>query len=120
MNNMDKRNDLLNKLKDLIGKNVTVHIDRPIEFHHFGIIYECNYGYIKEYVALDNEYQDAYVLGIDKPINEFNGKVICIVNRTDDVEDKLIVCDIDKNYTNEEIEELIYFQEKYFKHILIR
>ena len=35
-------------------------------------IYEQNYGYIKEYVALDNEYQDAYVLGIDKPIDELD------------------------------------------------
>lgn len=47
-------------------------------------------------------------------------KVIAIINRKDDLEDKLVVCENGKNYTNNEIEKLIQFQEKYFKHKIIR
>lgn len=60
-----KRYTLLHKLEDLLGTNVKVYIDRPIGYNHNGILYTQNYGYIKEYKALDGEYQDAYVIGLD-------------------------------------------------------
>ena len=37
-----------------------------------------------------------YVLGIEKEINIFTGKVIAIINRLDDKEDKLVICKIMK------------------------
>ena len=104
----------------LINKEVTVHIDRPIGYNHNGIIYQLNYGYIFDKKALDSEPQDAYVLGIDEQLTTFTGKVIAVINRLDDNEDKLVVCGINKNYTNKEIENLVNFQEKYFKHKIIR
>lgn len=79
-----------------------------------------NYGYIKNIKALDNEYQDVYVVGINDPIKEFDGIVYAIINRTNDDEDKLIVVKDGNNYSNEEIENYISFQEKYFKHKIIR
>ena len=36
----------------------------------------------------DGEWQDAYILGVSKPVKEFTGKVIAIVKRNDDIEDK--------------------------------
>lgn len=115
-----KRMRIFDKNKALIGKKVTVYVDRPIGYNHEGISYEQNYGYIKEFKAMDGEYQDAYVLGINKPLNVFTGKVIAIIKRKDDEEDKLIVCDETKALTNKEIEEMINFQEKYFNHKIIR
>ncbi|MBE6141318.1 MAG: inorganic pyrophosphatase [Erysipelotrichaceae bacterium] len=103
-----------------MNKKATVHIDRPIGFNHDGIIYQLNYGYIKELKALDNEYQDAYILGEEKPVKTFEGKVIAVIHRLNDNEDKLVVCNNDKDYSNDEIEKNVSFQEKYFKHKIIR
>lgn len=113
---------LLNKLKELLGQKVHVYIDRPLGSTHpkeNSIIYKVNYGYIKEYKSLDNEYVDAYVLGINEPIKEFEGIVYAIVIREDDIEDKLIVTSKNAKYNKEEIEKQISFQEKYFKHKII-
>lgn len=118
----NQKNILLNKLKELLGQKVHVYIDRPLWSTHpkeNSIIYKVNYGYIKEYKSLDNEYVDAYVLGIDKPIKEFEGIVYAIVIREDDIEDKLIVTPKNAKYSNEEIEKQISFQEKYFKYKII-
>lgn len=103
------------KLKTLIGKTVKVSIDRPIGYNHDGIVYPLNYGYIKGVKALDGEHQDAYVLGINKPLKTFEGKVLAIINRKNDIEDKLVVCSQDENYSIEEIKKALNFQEKYFK-----
>ena len=115
-----KKYNLLHELIGMLNKEINVYIDRPIGYNHNGIIYNQNYGYIKEYKALDDEYQDAYVIGIDEPLKTFNGKIIAIINRKDDIEDKLVVCDKTKNYTNKEIEDFIIFQEKYHKYKIIR
>ena len=111
------------KLKTLLGQEVSGVIDRPIGSKHPGhnnIIYEVNYGYINELIAPDGEGQDAYFLGINKPMKEFKGVVIAIIERIDDIEDKLVVAPIGLEFTNEEIEEAIKFQEQYFKHKIIR
>ena len=108
-----------NKLKQMLGQTIKVYIDRPIGSkhpHHNDIIYKLNYGYIKEIIAEDNEFQDAYVLGIDKPIKSCIGKVDAIVEREDDNEDKVIVNATNKEYSIEEIKDMIDFQEQYFKY----
>ena len=49
-----------------------------------------NYGYIEGIIAPDGEEQDAYILGIDKPVKEFVGKIIAIIHREDDVEEPTV------------------------------
>lgn len=107
------------KLRKYLGKEIKVFVDRPIGYNHEGIVYSQNYGYIKEMKALDNEYQDAYVIGVYKPVDSFEGKVIAIINRTNDLEDKLVVCEKNRNFSQSEIKELVEFQEKYFKSKII-
>lgn len=68
----------------------------------------------------DGEELDAYLLGVFDQVEEFNGKCIAIINRTNDNDDKLIIVPTDKEYSDEAIEALVEFQEKYFEHILIR
>ena len=118
--NVMRRLMLIDKARALLGKEVVVYIDRPIGYNHNGDIYTQNYGHIKDFKAMDGKYQDAYVIGIHEPVDTFEGKVIAIINRKDDIEDKLIVCKNNENYTNEEINKFIDFQEKYFKHKIIR
>ena len=76
---------------NLLGKTVHIEVDRPIGHVHKGMVYPVNYGYIPGILAGDGEEQDAYVLGVDKPLSSFDGRVIGAVCRRDDVEDKLIV-----------------------------
>ena len=61
------------------------------------------------------EEQDAYILGVDQPVERFIGKIIAIIHRYDDVEEKWVVCPEDASYTKEEIMELIRFQEQYYQ-----
>ena len=118
-----KINNYREHLKSLLNTEVNVIIDRPINsVHpiHNDIIYEVNYGYITSLIALDNEYQDAYVLGINYPIKEFKGEVKAIIHRLNDNEDKLIVAPSNLNFEIEEIKRLINFQEKYFEIEIIK
>lgn len=111
------------KLETMIGQNINVFIDRPIgSVHpkHNDIIYPINYGYIKEILAVDGDYQDVYVLGEDNVIDYCSGKVYAVIERENDVEDKLIVTTDDKDYSNEEIKEKINFQEKFFKYKIVK
>ena len=108
--------------KEYLGKKVKVVMDRPLGCAHpkHGFIYPVNYGYIPNTVSGDGEELDAYVLGVHKPVEQFTGKVIAIIHRTNDNDDKLVVAPVDKNYTDEHIVALTEFQEKYFESIIIR
>ena len=102
----------------MIGKRVTVKIDRPMgSYHpkHKDIFYPINYGYIEGIIAPDGEEQDAYILGVDEPVEEFAGVIIAIVHRYDDVEEKWVVAPEDMSFSVEEIEKQVHFQEQFFK-----
>lgn len=102
----------------MIGKTVKVVVDRPLGTYHpeyKNIYYTLNYGYIPGLTAPDGEEQDAYILGIDIPVAEFTGKVVAIIHRLDDVEDKWVVAPENVSFTEDEIMNLVSFQEKYFK-----
>ena len=71
-------------------------------------------------MAEDGEEQDVYVLGTDTPLETFEGKVIAVYHRLNDLEDKWIVTLDGTDYSDEEILQAIHFQEQFFKGILIR
>ena len=102
----------------MIGNIVKVTVDRPLgSFHpkHKDIYYPINYGYIEGVIAPDGEEQDAYILGVNEPIKEFVGRIIAIIHRFDDVEEKWVVVPEDVSFTKDEIMQQVEFQEKYFK-----
>nr|WP_202898595.1 inorganic diphosphatase [[Eubacterium] cellulosolvens] len=110
-------------MQSIIGKTVRGKIDRPIGSFHPrfpDMIYPVNYGYIEGVIAGDGEEQDAYVLGTDKPLDEFQGKVIAVYHRFNDVEDKWIVSLDGSDYSDDEILQLIHFQEQYYEGELVR
>lgn len=110
------------KFEKFIGKNIKVKIDRQLGEKHpkWGFIYPVNYGYIPNVISGDGEELDAYVLGVFNPVETFEGKVVAIIHRTNDDDDKLIVCPKDKNYTNEQIIALTEFQERFFESQIYR
>lgn len=109
-----------NRLKKLLGKRVTVIVDRKINSVHKGITYKLNYGMIEIMTALDGEFQDAYIIDETSPCDVFEGYVVGIVHRLDDIEDKLLVSKVDKLYDKNLVEEQIGFQECFFKHTIIK
>ena len=101
----------------MIGKTVTVVVDRPLGSRHpkyEDIVYPVNYGYIPGIIAPDGEEQDAYILGVSQPVAAFQGRVIAIIHRSDDVEQKWVVAPEDVSFTKEEIMARVAFQEQDF------
>lgn len=104
--------------EQILGKTVTVTVDRPIgSVHpkHKDIFYPVNYGYVKGVIAGDGEEQDAYILGIDKAVTEYTGKIIAIINRQDDIEDKWVVVPYEMIIYEPDIRAAVHFQEQYFQ-----
>lgn len=77
--------------RKLLGKVVTVQVDRPVGYLHGDILYPINYGSVPGLMGGDGEEQDAYILGVDTPLSDFTGRVIAVIRRHNDCEDKLVV-----------------------------
>ncbi len=107
---------------EYIGKIVNVKMDRPLGSAHpkHGFIYPVNYGYIPNTVSGDGEELDAYVLGEHKPLDSFCGRVIAVIHRLNDDDDKLVVMQDGRNYTDDQINALVEFQEQWFETQIIR
>lgn len=105
-----------------IGQKVEANIDRQLNTKHpkHGFTYPVNYGYIPNTISGDGEELDCYVLGVDKPIENFEGKCIVVIHRINDEDDKLVIVPDGKEFTDEEIKEKTYFQEQYFESEIIR
>lgn len=104
-------------LSSLIGSLINVTVDRPygsVHPKHSDIVYNVNYGYVKGIFAPDGEEQDVYILGVSVPIKEFTGRIIAVIHRKDDVEDKWVTAPKNLKFTKSEILELTNFQEQYF------
>ncbi len=98
-----------------LGKTVKVQVDRPLGSRHpaWKFLYLVNYGYLPGIPAADGEDQDAYILGIAEPLEEFEGTCIAVIHRLNDVEDKLVVAPPgeERSFTAEDIRRLTEFQE---------
>lgn len=107
----------------MIGSIVKVIVDRPLGSRHpefNNIIYPINYGYIEGIMAPDGEEQDAYVLGIHTAVKEFTGRVIAVIHREDDMEEKWVVAPDGIYFSEEEIKVHVDFQERFFKYSILR
>ncbi len=101
-----------------LGKTVRIKIDRPINSvhpKHADIIYPVNYGFIPNGIGGDGEELDVYLLGVDVPVEEYTARIIGIVHRHNDVEDKLVAAPDGKTFTKEEIQKAVHFQEQYYE-----
>ncbi len=108
--------------EEYIGKIVNVTMDRPLGTRHpkHGFVYPVNYGYLPGTVSGDGEELDAYVLGEHEPLEKFEGRVVAVIRRLDDNDDKLVVMADGRNYSDEQIMALTEFQERWFKSKILR
>lgn len=80
-------------VRSYLGKTVNILIDRPIGSvhpNHEDIVYPINYGFIPRVLGGDGEELDVYLLGVDTPVEKYTARIIGIVHRLDDIEDKLV------------------------------
>ncbi len=108
--------------KDFLGKEVKVNIDRQLGSKHpkHGFMYMVNYGFVPGTVSGDGEELDAYLLGVFESVEEYSGKVIAYIHRTNDDDDKLIVVPDGVSYSDDAIRALTEFQERFFESEIIR
>lgn len=107
-----------NLVQSFLGKTIHIKIDRPVGFVHqkngYSLTYPINYGYIPDAFSADGEELDVYLLGITAPVCEYTAEVIGIVHRKNDCEDKLLAAPHGMDFTKEEIEKAVHFQEQYY------
>ncbi len=107
-----------NQVYSYLGKIVDIEIDRPIGFVHpkkdYTLTYPINYGYIPGVLGGDGEELDVYLLGVDTPVTHFTVKIIGIVHRKNDIEDKLIAAPPGMSFTVEQMTQAVRFQEQYY------
>ena len=99
-------------------KTVRVIVDRPLGTCHpkyADMVYPVNYGYVPGIMAPDGDEQDAYILGVDCPVDVFSGDLIAVIHRWDDVEEKWVVAPVGVGFSKKEIEQAVSFQERYFR-----
>ena len=114
--NAYKAAEIKRQTDKIMQKRIHVIIDRKIgSVHpeHDDIVYEVNYGYTNE-TGGDGEPQDVYVLGVDQPIDEFDGRVVAVIHRKNDNEDKWVVVPDGVVLTDDEIRRKTEFMEKFF------
>ena len=107
-------------IREYIGQTVTAKIDRPFGSKHpkHGFIYPINYGFVPGTTSGDGEELDCYILGVFEPVEEFSGECIAVIHRTDDDDDKLVLAT--REYSDDAIEALTEFQERFFQHEIWR
>jgi len=114
--------ELIQEYKRLIGQDVLVVMDRPIGAPYPknpSIIYPINYGFVPGLIGGDGEEQDVYILGEDKPLRKFRGKIIAVIHRFDDDECKWVASAEGKSFSQSEIEKAVHFQEQFHNSTVI-
>ena len=105
-------------LRPYLGQVVDIEIDRPVGSVHVKgektLVYPINYGYIPGVLGGDGEELDVFLLGVSEPVRTYRGRIVGIVLRADDVEDKLIMAPEGMTLTVAEMTEAVHFQEKYY------
>lgn len=101
-----------------LGKVVTMQVDRPIGYVHqkdtYTLHYPINYGYLPDVLGGDGEELDVYLMGVTTPVTSYTGRIIGIVHRENDVEDKLVMAPTARIFTQDQIARAVQFQERYY------
>lgn len=101
-----------------LGKTVTVTVDRPLGSVHPELqdtVYPVNYGFISGMTGGDGEPQDAYIVGVSRPVSRYTGRVVAVIYRLDDEEDKLVVAPAGTVIDQSRILRDTHFIEQHFR-----
>jgi inorganic pyrophosphatase len=96
-----------------LGKRVDVVVERPLGSLHprAGFKYLLNYGFVPGTMAPDGSELDAYLIGLNVPVDHASGLCIAIVNRLYEDDATLVVTVDGIDRTDETLADLVLFQE---------
>lgn len=106
-----------------LGQRVTICVDRPLGSAHPRFpetFYTVNYGFVPDTESGDGEPLDAYVLGIDEPLEQFTGRCVAVLRRLHEDDDKLILVPDGFDPDDAAIRRATAFQERYFESEILR
>lgn len=111
----------LNKLREKIGQNIKVIVDKPIGYkdEKEGILYTLNYGYVENLKTKKGEKIEAYILDEKEPLETYEGKVQGILSNLKENRSVFLVSN-NEDITGVEIRKAIAFKEKRNKYKIIR
>jgi len=103
--------------RQMLGKTVTVTVDRPYGSFHptiANVIYPINFGYVSAPLSLQEGMQDAWVVGPQTPVETFQGVVAGIIYHKDG-DSRWIVVQPGMVIDHAQIINLIGFEEQYYE-----
>lgn len=97
----------------MLGKFVKVRVTSPMHSYNsrFGFKYELNYGIMEGCKTRKNTVQFAYIMGINHPVRNFDGRVIAVVRRYAGKGVVWVVAPKSTRYIVNDIREAINFAE---------
>lgn len=97
----------------MLGKFVKVRVTSPMNSFNkrFGYKYKLNYGIIESSRPQKNTIQGAYIMGINHPVRNFDGRVIATVKRFGGKGIVWVVAPKSTRYINHDIKKAINFAE---------
>lgn len=104
----------------MLGKYVRVKVARPIgtRHPHFPFTYRLNFGYAQGVTGINGEAQGVYIMGIDHPVREFDGRIIAIVRRNRHMGIVWVAAPKSKHFIVTEICDAIDFAEGHYGYTL--
>ena len=98
----------------VLGKTVTVTVDKPFGSYSKkrNLTYKANYGYVYGMQSQDGEWLRAYIIGENKPVKRFTGKVVAVIEDKETKRTKLVVSPVNKIFYEPSIRNSVSFAEK--------
>ena len=97
----------------MLGKFVRVRVTSPMHSYNkrFGFRYKLNYGIVEGEKTQKNSVISAYIMGINHPVRNFDGRVIAIVRRNGGKGVVLVVAPKSTRYIINDVRRAIDFAE---------
>ena len=96
----------------MLGKYVRVRVTKPIrsQSEQYGFEYGLNFGVLEGGRKFDNrEIRGAFIMGINRPVRTFDGRVIAVANRVGEQERYLVVAPKSTRFIDTQIREALCF-----------
>lgn len=112
----------LSMIRREIERHVVVYVDKPMGSIHprFGWNYPINCGYVRHACTIYGDDLTAYIIGIDRPVDIFSGKVIAVVYRQEDKSYRLVVAPDGMDFNDSEIAKALEFDVRDSKYEILR
>ena len=105
------------RLWNRLAKTVTVTIDRPLGSlcEDASEPYPVNVGYLPGVTDGEGKPQEVYLLGVERPVERYTGRVIAVLYRKNDSRDLLVVAPVGRFIHQATIMEKIWFRESRYE-----